>query len=48
MCPIQQEGFVAQWVARMTRDRWIPVSRKFELHQRHPLFPWARNFTIIA
>ena len=21
---------VAQWVARLTRDRWIPVSREFE------------------
>ena len=29
----------AQWVARLTRDRWIPVSREFEPHQRPPLFP---------
>ena len=32
-------GGVAQWVARQTRDRWIPVSREFEPHQRPPLFP---------
>ena len=25
-----------QWVARLTRDRWIPVSREFEPHQRPP------------
>ena len=31
---------LAQWVARMTRDRWIPISREFEPHQRPPLFPW--------
>ena len=41
-------GGVAQWVARLTRDRWIPISREFESHQRPPLFPWARNFTLIA
>ena len=41
-------GGVAQWIARLTRDRWIPVSREFEPHQRPPLFPWARNFTLIA
>ena len=23
---------VAQWVARLTRDRWIHVSREFEPH----------------
>jgi len=28
-----------KWVARLTRDRWIPVSREFEPHQRPPLFP---------
>ena len=39
---------VAQWVARQTRDRWMPVSREFEPHQRPPLFPWAKNFTLIA
>ena len=27
-------GGVAQWVARLTRDRWILVSREFEPHQR--------------
>ena len=29
-------GGVAQWIARLTRDRWIPVSREFEPHQRPP------------
>ena len=32
-------GGVAQWVARLTHDRWIPVSREFEPHQRPLLFP---------
>ena len=32
-------GGVAQWVERLTRDRWIPVSREFEPYQRPPLFP---------
>ena len=41
-------GCVAQWVARLTRDWWIPVSREFEPHQRPPLFTWARNVTLIA
>ena len=27
-------GGVAQWVARLTPDRWIPVSREFEPQQR--------------
>ena len=27
---------VGQWVARLTRDRWIPVSREFEPHQKLP------------
>ena len=27
---------VGQWVARLTRDRWIPVSREFEPHQKPP------------
>ena len=28
-------GGVAQWLARLTRDRcWIPVSLEFESHQR--------------
>ena len=35
----QLKGGVAQWVARLTRDRWILVSREFEPHQRPPLFP---------
>ena len=39
---------VAQWVACLTRTRWMPVSREFEPQQRSPLFPWARNFTLIA
>ena len=29
----QLSKYVAQWVARLTRDRWIPVSREFEPHQ---------------
>ena len=28
-----KRGGVAQWVARLTRDRWIPGSREFEPHQ---------------
>ena len=44
----KKEIGVAQWVARLTRDRWIPVSHEFEPHERPPLFPWARNFTLIA
>ena len=32
-------GGVAQWVARLTCDRWILVSREFEPHQRPSLFP---------
>jgi len=32
-------GVVAQWVARLIRYRWMPVSREFEPHQRLPLFP---------
>ena len=32
-------GGVAQWVARLTRDGWILVSREFEPHQRLQLFP---------
>jgi len=27
-------GVVAQWVARLIRYRWMPVSREFEPHQR--------------
>ena len=33
-----RDGMV-QWIARLTRDRWIPVRREFEPHQRPPLFP---------
>ena len=29
-------GGVVQWLARLTRDRRIPVSREFEPHQRPP------------
>ena len=32
-------GSVAQWVARLTRDRWIPVSREFKPHHMPLLFP---------
>ena len=35
----KHRGGVAQWVGRLTRDRWILVSREFEPHQRPPLFP---------
>ena len=38
-CYYQMCYGVAQWVARLTRDRWIPVSRDFKPHQRPPLFP---------
>ena len=34
--PKPHRGGVAQWVERLTRDRWIPVSREFEPHQRPP------------
>jgi len=37
-----------QWVARLTRPRLISASREFDPHQRPPLFPWERNFTLIA
>ena len=36
------------WLMIICSDRWIPVSREFEPHQRPPLFPWPRNFIIIA
>ena len=45
---VKDYGGVAQWVACLTRDRWIPVSREFEPHQRPPLFPGARNLTQIG
>ena len=32
-------GGVVQWVARLTRSRWMPVSREFEPQHRPPLFP---------
>jgi len=32
----------------LTCDQWIPVNCECEPHQRLPLFPWARNFIIIA
>ena len=31
-------GGVAQWVERLTRDRWILVSSEFEPHQRPRCF----------
>ena len=35
-----RRGEGAQWVARLTRNRWMHVSREFNpLHQRLPLFP---------
>ena len=36
---LTQGGGVAQWVACLTRNRWMPVIREFEPHQRPPLFP---------
>jgi len=30
---------VAQWVARLTCSRWMPVSHELEPQQRSPLFP---------
>ena len=43
---IKQSVFInscqAAWrslVARLTLDRWIPISREYEPHQRPPLFP---------
>ena len=36
-------GGVAQWVARLTRDRWILVSREFEPHQRPLLFSLSKK-----
>ena len=36
-------GGVAQWVARLTRDRWIPVSREFEPHQRPPVISLSKK-----
>ena len=39
---------MGQWVSRMTRNHWMPVSREFKSHHRLSLIPWARNFTLIA
>ena len=39
---------MSQWVARLTRSWSMPVSHEFEPQQRPPLFPGARNFTLIA
>ena len=47
-CKILKFKGVAQLVVRLTRNRWMPVSREFDSHQGFPLFPWARNFTLIA
>ena len=33
-----KRGGGAQWVARLTRDRWILISSEVESHQRPPLF----------
>ena len=37
--PFLESTSTKQWEARLTRDRWIPVSCKFGHHQRPPLFP---------
>jgi len=34
---------MAQWVALLTRDRWIPVSREFEHHQSPPLVSLSKK-----
>ena len=36
-------GGVAQRVARLTRDRWIPISREFEPHQRPPVVSFSKK-----
>ena len=36
-----RQGGVAQWVACLTRDQWMPVSREIEPNQRPLLFPYA-------
>ena len=41
---LQNKCMVAQWVARLTCDRWMPVRREFEPHQWLPLFHWANDF----
>ena len=40
----QLRGSVAQWVARLTRNEEVVGSRPIKA----PVFPWARNFTLIA
>ena len=30
ICSSNDEGVMAQWVARLTRDRWMPASREFD------------------
>ena len=35
---------MAQWVARLTSNWWLYVSREFELHQRLPWFLLLGNF----
>ena len=39
LLPLHKSNYHLLLVARLTRDRWIPISREFELHQRPPLFP---------
>ena len=34
---------MTQWVARLTRDRWIPVNREFEPHQRLPVVSLSKK-----
>ena len=45
---LQTVSPVAQWVKLLTHNLWMPVSREFEVHQRLPLLPWARNFILIG
>ena len=40
---ILRRGGVAQWVARLTHDRWTPVSREFEPHQRPPVVSLSKK-----
>ena len=35
---LNQRGGTVQWVARLTRNRWMSVSCEFETHQKAPLF----------
>jgi len=43
-CVIGHRADVAQYVVSL----WIPVRREFEINQRFPLFPYARNCTLIG